>query len=305
MGTITATNSTVNLGGAFTVAGLGTFQASGDTINLLGTVNNTGSTLALSGSTGSWNLAGGTINGGTVSESGGADVALSSSGGTLNGVTVNGPLDLTANNAYAYVTNGLTLDGTATLGYEARLYFSGGSQTLAGTGTVVFNNAIWQGLIADSDGMTLTIGAGITIDGGNSQGNEGSAIGYSYGWGGGSNTSVVNLGTINANVSGMSIVVIANGSGTFANEGTLSASNGGSLYVNGLTGNLGSVTLSGSGSSLTVSGSNYVVNQGLVITTGETVTLNGVTGNLGSVTLSGSGGSLIIWAATMSSTRDS
>ena len=242
---------------------------------------------------------------------GGADVALSSGGGTLNGVTVNGPLDLTATDANANVTNGLTLDGTATLGYEARLYFSGGSQTLAGTGTVVFNNAIWQGLIADSDGMTLTIGAGITIDGGNSQGNEGSAIGYSYGLGGGSNTSVVNLGTINANVSGMSIVVIANGSGTFANEGTLSASNGGSLYVNGLTGNLGSVTLSGSGSSLTVSGpigrttrrsvpsgaalsfGGDWANSAPVTANGATVALTGTWTN--SSTISASGGTLI-WA---------
>ena len=203
-------------------------------------------TLTLNSTTGSWNLQGGTISGGTVSESGGAELAITSSGGALNGVTVNGPLDLTANNANATVTNGLTLDGTATLGYEARLYFSGGSQTLAGTGTVVFNNAIWQGLIADSDGMTLTIGAGITIDGGNSQGNEGSAIGYSYGWGGGSNTSVVNQGTINADTPGMSIVVIANGSGTFTNQGTLSASNGGTLYVNTSVANNGSGVITSS-----------------------------------------------------------
>ena len=57
--------------------------------------------------------------------------------------------------------------------------------------------------------MTLTIGAGITISGGNDQGNNtanGSVIGYSSWSGGGSNASIVNLGTISPDTSGMSIV---------------------------------------------------------------------------------------------------
>ncbi len=60
-GTITATNSTVNLGGNFTLAGLGSFTRSGGTVNLTGTLNNTGTTLAFTAATGSWDLVGGTI----------------------------------------------------------------------------------------------------------------------------------------------------------------------------------------------------------------------------------------------------
>ena len=182
-------------------------------------------------------------------------MALTASGGTLNGVTVNGNLDLTASNANAAVTNGLTLNGTATLGSAARLYFNGGSQTLAGTGTVVFNNATQQGLIANAANMTLTIGAGIAIRGGNNQGNStysGSVIGYSGRWSGGSNASVVNLGTISADTSGMSIVV--NPNGAFSNQGSLQAPAGtlvvcGSVVVNEsnqLSGNIaGTITIRG------------------------------------------------------------
>ena len=172
-------------------------------------------------------------------------------------MTVNGPLDLTASGAYAYVTNGLTLDGTATLGYQARLYFNG-SQTLGGTGTVVFNNASYQGLIANASNMTLTIGAGITIHGGNNQGNNlssGSVIGYSNWAGGGSNTSIVNLGTISADTSGMSIIVNPNG-GTLTNQGTFQNSNGGTLDVSSSLINNGAINPGGVGQagSITVSG---------------------------------------------------
>jgi hypothetical protein len=72
-GTITETNSTLNLGGGFTTAGLGSYNRSGGSINLTGTLNNTGSTLALDDTTGSWQLrTGGTIRGGTVTTAGAA-----------------------------------------------------------------------------------------------------------------------------------------------------------------------------------------------------------------------------------------
>ena len=175
-------------------------------------------------------IRGGILAGATVQPgSGGQGLICTSSGGTLSGVTVNGPLDLTAANAYAGATNGLTLNGTATLGSGAALYFTGGSQTLGGTGTVVFSNqASFQALVAKADNMTLTIRAGITICGGNIWGSE---IGYADfpSWGGGSNTSIVNQGTISADTSDAAIVV--NPKGTFTNEGTLSASNGGHVRL--------------------------------------------------------------------------
>ena len=270
-GTMSANNGgTLDLSGTFTTATLGTINGIGGTLNLAGTLNNTGSTLTLN--SGSWSLVGGTINGGTVTESGGSELVVTSSGGTLNGVTVNGPLDLTANGAYATVTDGLTMNGTATLGYQARLSFSGGSQTLGGTGTVVFNNAQYQGLIAAANNMTLTIGAGITILGGNNQGDNlsyGSVIGYSSWAGGGSNASIVNLGTISAGTSGMSIIVNPNG-GTFTNQGTLSASNGGTLYLGGTVAQLG--TFNSTGGTVNITGT--------LENSGSTLALSAATGSL-------------------------
>ena len=85
-------------------------------MNLIGTLDNTGTTLALDATTGSWNLLGGTINGGTLSESGGSELVFTSSGGTLDGVTADSDLDLASNNdAYAYVKNGLTLNNATVL----------------------------------------------------------------------------------------------------------------------------------------------------------------------------------------------
>ena len=65
--------------------GRGTFSRSGGTVNLTGTLDNTGTTLALDATTGSWNLVGGTLKNGTLSESGGAELVFTSSGGRWTG----------------------------------------------------------------------------------------------------------------------------------------------------------------------------------------------------------------------------
>src|SRR5206468_12590681 len=116
----------------FTLASLGTFTRSGGTVNVTGTLNNAGTTLALDATTGSWNLAGGTVSGGTVAlQAGGPQLVMTSAGGTLaGGVTINGNLDLTASGANVSVTGGLTLNGTATLGANARIYLHGRSPAL-------------------------------------------------------------------------------------------------------------------------------------------------------------------------------
>ena len=67
-GTITAAGATVNLGGSFTTAALGNFSATGAAVNLTVTLNNAGTTLALSPALGNWRLEGGTIAGGTITD---------------------------------------------------------------------------------------------------------------------------------------------------------------------------------------------------------------------------------------------
>jgi hypothetical protein len=262
-GTIEATNGAgLYLGG--TMAGLGTFNANGGTVALIGTLNNTGTTLPLTAASGSLTLYGGTINGGTISATGGAQLLATYASGTLNGVTLNANLDVTAAGASVHVVNGLTLNSTATLGYDSVIFFDGGSQTLGGSGTVVFSDSAYEGLIANANNMTLTIGPGITVQGGNNSGpstSYGAVIGYSSGgyftgWFGGINTSVINQGTIDPNVSGMSIIVNPNGSGSFINQGTIGATNGAALYANGATSVNGTGVIAGTGTNtLTFTGS--------------------------------------------------
>src|SRR4029077_6572250 len=122
-------------------------------------------------------LVGGTINGGTVS----GTLTATTSGGTLNGVTLNTNLDLTAASSVVTVTNGLTLNGTATLGNFARLDFSG-TQSLTTTstttpGTVVFNNFNCNSVRETVGGATLTLGPSIVVRGGSNVG-DGARLGY-------------------------------------------------------------------------------------------------------------------------------
>ena len=113
--------------------------------------------------------------------------------------------------------------------------------------------------ISDDFGSTLTIGTGITIHG---------SSGTISSFGG----TLINQGTIAADVSGGMLTVDPE---SFENNGTISAANGGALYVSGLTGSLGKVSLSGNGSVLSVDGTNYTVDSSLTIDSGQTLGLTG------------------------------
>ena len=135
------------------------------------------------------------------------------------------------------MSNGLTLNGTATLGNGSQygyLAFNG-SQMLAGTGTVVFagssnRNALW----VPTYNNTLLIGAGITIHG------QTGDIGYDPNLGGDSRVIVVNQGTISADGGGTITLDADDG---FSNPGTVEAMNGSSFFVQGGLSNLASGTL--------------------------------------------------------------
>ena len=199
-GTITATNATTNLGGAFTWAGLGTFNRTGGTVNLTGTLDDTAGVLALNAATGSWRLAGGTVKGGVITTADGSELVPIS--GTLDGVTLNCDLNVTGSSASVRVINGLTLNGVATLGNNyASLGFEG-TQALSGSGSVVFQSGGTgiNGLLATQSGTTLTIGPGITVHGGGAHPTAGGGIGYDPALGGMSNVTIINQGTISADV---------------------------------------------------------------------------------------------------------
>ena len=195
--------------------------------------SNTGNTLALTGP-GTF-ASSGTIQGGTVSVAAGTLLDLS---GTVDGVTVNGSFQVDGNNGVV-VEDGLTLNGTATLGDSTGfglLYFEG-TQTLGGSGTVVFGTFDTRNaLMVASAGTTLTIGAGITVQGQNGY------VGYDPNFGGSPDVSVVNQGTIAADTSGGTITVYGTG-GEFQNSGTVNASLGTISISTGSYGTVNSGTL--------------------------------------------------------------
>ncbi len=79
-GTIAVSNTTLELNGTFTTAGLGTINRAGGVVNLRGTLTNTGATLTLNAAIGSWVLLGGTITGGTLAFADGRTLEISTNG---------------------------------------------------------------------------------------------------------------------------------------------------------------------------------------------------------------------------------
>ncbi|MEQ1751080.1 MAG: hypothetical protein ABL974_16750, partial [Prosthecobacter sp.] len=269
-GTITTTNVIVNLGGAFTLANLGTFNRTGGTVNLTGALDNTGATLALNATTGSWNLSGGTIKGGTITMTGGATLALpASTSGTLDGVTLGNDFTV-GSGGTLNVKNGLTLSAGAKINVNGTnagtyVYFQG-TQTLGGTGEIVFggngnNNNVYSiggGTLATAS--VLTIGPNITVHGTQ----NGNLLNY-Y-----TQDSVINQGTISADTAAKTIVI----GGNFTNQGTVSAP-AGTLTINGTWSSSGAINASGTGILNLGNAANGWSNAGTITTTNVIINLGG------------------------------
>jgi hypothetical protein len=308
-GTITATNATVNLGGSFTTAHLGSFSASGSTVNLTGALDNSSATLALAPALGAWQLHGGSINGGTISSTGGSKLALTGYGGTLTGVTVaagvtvDGTQSIGSSPAFADVSGGLTLNGEADLGSTSgnvygQLFFQG-SQTLGGSGKVVFGGSASNALYAQGNGgsspATLTLASGFTVQGG-----SGIISGYNTS---SSSDSIVNQGAITGGSSGTLTIggvnwvnngtIAANGGSisvgnSWTNNGTVLAQNGGLLSTPAFS-NAGSLTIDGASSQLTSSGNYTQTGGSTTLKNGGTLTATSSTVNIQGGTLAGTG----------------
>jgi hypothetical protein len=141
----------------------------------------------------------------------------------LSDVTIGtgGVLDPSGVAASESVAGGLTVDGTVQIDSGNSLIFLGttgssapDSQMLCGTGSVTFGSTVGNAL-GLSGNVTLTIGAGITIDG------ENGAIGESVASG---TQTIVNLGLIYASIGGGTLTLdVGNNSGTLVNDGTFGA----------------------------------------------------------------------------------
>ncbi|MGN6367592.1 MAG: hypothetical protein ACTHN5_04960 [Phycisphaerae bacterium] len=255
--------STINLYGNFATASLGNISRTGGNLTLLGTLDNTGSTLALTPTTGSL-IVTGTIKNGAISTAGGA--RFIPNGGTFSNVSLGSDITLTADSLY--ITNNLSLGAhTLTLdstGYYANLFLSG-TETLSGSGTIVFNGSYGSGSYIGISSGTATIAPGLTLKTGNGNG----AI---------NSSGLLNQGTISAETAGKSFSI---GASSFTNAGTLRAVNGSTLIISANNWSSNGSISADPGSTLILGGSFATASLDNLSTAGANVTITGNLNNAG------------------------
>ena len=257
------------------------------------TINNTGNDLVLSQSGSNWSFYGGEIDGGTISSTDGTQLAITRSGSYLftsliiNGVTLSTGAQIT-NGVTPTFENGFTLANSATVQIGATPYGSGsmifsGTQTLGGTGKILLQGDRGETSSVYSSSGTLTIGPNISIATGSNLGTVGNTTG-----------SIVNNGVISSPVSGVTLTI----AGTFTNNGTIQASNGGNVTISSpsLLTNLDSGTLVGgtwnvfAGSTLNLPSTSITANAANVQLSGtgsNFTALNTLASNTGTLTVAG------------------
>ena len=223
--TLTASGTTdpqtINISnGTFTQTGGGVLNAANGGLITLNNVNVVGGLMTTSGS-------------GTITASG-------SGGNFLTGVTLAGTLDLATNTSVERVAGGLTLGlgstpGVVNINNNSALAVEG-SQTLGGTGTIVFGSTGSGNRLnieSPSGTGTLTVGPNVTI-----RGTNGTIGGQNFE--GGPN-AILNNGIIAADVSGGTITIV---NAPVSNAGLLTAANGGTLNLQSAVTNTGAGQLS-------------------------------------------------------------
>ncbi|MGD0461590.1 MAG: hypothetical protein ABSB74_03785 [Tepidisphaeraceae bacterium] len=280
-GTINLSAGAIILGGTTTTGQLGTINDTGGTLALTGTLTNSG-TLNLA-NTGSLELAGGDIVGGTIlSTNAAATLYTNGNSATLNGVT----LDVALNHSTPYgsmdnitVQNGLTLENhNITLNSGCGIVASD-SSTFGGTGEIIVNNLTngsnWTSNIG---GTNVTIGPSVTITTGSGGSSNDNYINV---------TTVQNQGTISLGTTGTPITV--SDSVPWTNSGTISVASN-TMTVNGSWTNTGTMTATGGTLSLngTWSNTGSISESNAVLIVGGTGTgLNNITATNGGVLFAG------------------
>ena len=248
-------------------------------------------------------LKGATISSGVNEANGGGLDAATIAAGTTVRVTGSAHQGL-------FVRNGLTIDGTLAIGDAAGTTAGGvyaeGSQTLGGTGDILFNsraaNVIRQ---ANAGATTLTFGPGLLIHGGEGgiDGNDtvGSASALVFNGpvrpdtGGGSiligrqAASVTTAGAVEA-INGRYVEILTSAGGTWTNTGTVTAGAGAGSRVTiagSFISNVGTIELDGG--ILRLAGSLTQAGLGPIERTGGTIDLAGIL--TGGLTLSDTTGS--------------
>ncbi|MDB5348932.1 MAG: repeat-associated core domain protein [Planctomycetota bacterium] len=284
-GTLAETFSALVLGGTYTTVGLGHIVRVGGLVNLEGTLNNTGATLALDDTSGSWNLTRTTILGGTIATTGSARLySAYPAGATLDGVTIAaGATVVTAADGFGplSVRNGLRLDGTIVVGDPVAGAHYGfvtflGSQTIDGSGQILMGTRGVDTLTTD-DGGTTTLGPALTV-----RGKVGNLVAN------GATSRFVVRGTVLADVPGGQISVDLGNGGRIEGTGTVKALNGATLNLTG-TGWTNAGTLAETSSTLNLGGTFTTTGLGFVDALGGAVRFTGTLTNNVPLVLDGAG----------------
>ncbi len=240
------------------------------TVSNNGVLDLTGNTMTVSG--------GLTLNGGEVFQGtlAGAGTMQNVSTGTLQNVTIAAGATFTSLNStntdlYGTITDDGNIDINATSnGTNVRIF---GPVTLAGTGFLTLSNvASSLNTVSANNGTdTLTIAAGITVQGAGTFGNG--------------SMGIANAGTIDANVTN-ALDVQPNASIGLTNTGTMEATSGGTLQLIGAGfNNAGGLIDAATGSTVTLDSASIAGGNFTTAGTGIIETVAGTTSLLTSITL--------------------
>ena len=186
--------------GTFATADIGTINRTGTTtVFIEGILDNTGDTLALDNSTGTYTLRGGTIQAGDITLSDSALLAFASNNNNiLDGVAVQGDLTLSDSGARAVLRNGTSFTGVANLTGSSAAFIYQQTGVVNNTFNLDGNSA---DLVVDGDN-TLTLGSSAQVN-------------------------------LNASSSEIRSDFLVGGTGTVVNQGTITAdgTNGGTQFI--------------------------------------------------------------------------
>lgn len=268
---------TLNLGGSFKPSDLGNFSRTSGTVNITGEMDLQGGTLDV-GNAGIFKTGGlsslnfGVLKNGTLIS--GDGTVFNSNGGTLDGMTIGSNLSFGAGSTTAststFIAHHLKLANGITVDKGAGSWFwstTGAQELTTVSGTATIHSTGGYLIYGYDANQTITIGAGITVNG----------IFNVYGYGSG---SVINNGTLVASGTGASSSILAF---AFTNNGSIRTS--GASYLNlysygtGSTGgmftNAGTITVAAEGTVILGSSNFSSAGSGLDVQSGGTLTFNG------------------------------
>jgi hypothetical protein len=261
----------------------------------------------IQGTSGTIALLGGTVAGPSptqdvVTVGAGVTIQCTASGGTLSGLVANGTIDVTASGARVTIINGMTLNGTILVGDQSgvttygQVFFSHSPgdfpENIGGPGQIIFGGSTSNLLLIATANTTVEFESDLKIHGKSGQ------ILTQF-----ASSTYLNGGTINADVAGGSWLVDLGNGNPGANQGTIEATNGAYLSLEGNWTNIANSTANGiltvgASSTLNLGGVGTLPTETLTAT-GGTIRFGGTVTNQGTLTLAGTGGTFLLYGGTI------